>query len=144
MAVHFNGAEVRRQRAGGDWTLDFVVPMRDLDGIEIHVGPQGPLIDASGCGVLLLWSEAAARGGQAQFYGSIEGIFWGTREADVVEVVLEGRDQRADLTGGGTFVFREVLPGLREVVVRTADEIVGRDTVRVYAFAKSAIDISIR
>jgi len=118
--------------------------MRDLDGIEIHVGPEGPLIDPSGCGVLLLWSEAAARGGSASFYGSIEGIFWGTHEADVVEVALEGSDQRADLTGGGTFVFREVLPGLREVLVRTADEIVGRDTVRVYAFARSAIDISIR
>lgn len=143
VAVVLNGVRLERLRAGGDWTVDFVARARDLDGIELHVGPGGPLLEESECGVLLLWSSVAAMKAPVPFHGSIEGILWGERVDAVTEVVLEGTGRRAEVGPTGEFGFSDVLPGLRWVVVRTEDGATVRDSVRVYAFASSSTGIPV-
>jgi hypothetical protein len=141
--VFLNGAQVERKRAGGDWTLDFLVRTADLDGIELHTGPEGPLLDEDGCGVLLLWSDAPLLRSDVPFTGTVEGTFWGDGAELVSEVTLEPGGQRATFDRNGEFVFREIRPGLHWVVVKTAAGPVSRERVRVYAFARSWIDVPI-
>jgi hypothetical protein len=148
-----NGAFVSRRTLGGNWNLDFLVQIRDLHGVELHVGEEGPLIDESGCGILMLWSEHSrldAPGverrlveADAPFRGSVTGAFWGEGAKSVVEVRLEPGGQTGDFDNDGSFVFRSVLPGAYDVVVATADGPVARYPVRVYAYADSWIDAPI-
>ena len=142
LPVFLNGTRVRRQRTGGEWTLDFLVRTADLDGIEVHVGDGGPVLEGVDCGALLLWSEDAAMGDTPRFLGTIEGTVWGTGVQEVIDVSLEGHSLHAD--GQGDFRFGAVLPGLHRLVVRTGKGIVARDTVRVFAYNTSSIGIPVR
>lgn len=144
VAVFLNGARIRRHTAGGDWTLPFLIQASDLDGIEVHVGPGGPLMEEQDCGALLLWSRAAAAGEPAQFHGSIEGSVWGEGAESVTHVALEGSSRLAELDEKGNFRFDAVLPGLHRVLAQGPQGIVAADTVRVFAFATSSIGVLIQ
>ena len=143
VAVFLNGALAARGRVGGQWTVDFLAPTADLDGIELHVGPDGPILDEGGCGVLLLWSEAEGAGPAIPLTGTVEGTFWGEGADAVTEVLLEPGGQRATFNRKGEFAISEVPAGSHWVVVRTAAGQVARERVRVYAFAGSWIDVPI-
>lgn len=149
VAVVLNGATVSRRTHGGEWTINVLSPVRDLDGVEVHVGREGPVHDETGCGTLLLWSRKAARGGEEPFRGKIAGGFWGDagEVGRVTEVVLEPGGQLGqlgELDEKGNFVFAGVLPGVYHVVVKTAAGPVARERVRVYAYAETGLDILLR
>jgi hypothetical protein len=151
VTVVVNGAYVSRRTLGGDWTLDFLARTRDLYGLELHVGDEGPLMDESGCGVLLLWSDVSPLEGarverrlleaDEPFRGQVTGTFWGEGADTVVEVVLEPGGRIGSFDRQGEFVFRDVLPGLYHVVVRGPSGPLAREPVRVFAYADSWIDL---
>jgi hypothetical protein len=153
VSVVMNGVFVNRRTLGGGWTIDFLAEMRDLQGVELHVGELGPLVDESGCGILMLWSERSRLDPpgverrfveiDAPFRGSVTGAFWGEGAESVVEVRLEPGGQTGDFDNDGDFVFRSVLPGAYDIVIATADGPVARYPVRVYAYADSWIDAPI-
>jgi hypothetical protein len=148
-----NGAFVSRRTLGGGWNIDFLVEIRDLHGVELHVGEEGPLVDESGCGVLMLWGERSRLDPpgvdrrfveiDAPFRGSVTGAFWGEGADSVAEIRLEPGGQTGDFDNDGDFVFRSVLPGVYDVVIASADGPVARYPVRVYAYADSWIDAPI-
>lgn len=139
MDVWVNGMKADRRVGGGDWTLDFITWGSRLDGIEVHVGPEGPLIDERGCGYVLIWSMEAAAGEEAAFRGDVVGHLDGSIGTADVEIVLEPGQRHTGVGGDHTFEFLDVLPGSYAVVVVREGREVARQPVRVYAHARSSV-----
>lgn len=143
VAVSLNGARMLRSMTGGDWTVDFLVRLEDLDGVELHVGQEGPVRDEEGCGELLLWSRTLAMAADVRFRGRVLGSVWGEGAEKVMRVRLDPGGQLTSLDENGDFVFSDVLPGFYQVLVQTSGGTVGRGSVRVFAHANSWIDVRI-
>lgn len=137
-----NGAKTDRRTLGGDWTIDFLTLRMRVDGVEVHVGAEGPLIDESGCGYVLVWSERAATGDELPFRGDVEGRIQADPGVGSGEIVLEPGGRRTGLGRSGSFEFGDVLPGSYWVIVRSGGRELSRHPVRVYAFAKSTVELS--
>ena len=131
-----------RNITSGDWTVDLLVRPGDLDGLELHVGQEGPFPD-EGCGELLLWSRTMAREVDARFRGRVLGSVWGKGIEKVARVRLDPGGQLTSLDENGNFVFSDVLPGFYQVVVQTSGGTGGRGSLRVFAYADSRIDVRI-
>ena len=142
VTVSLNGARMARNITSGDWTVDFLVRPEDLDGVELHVGPEGPHPD-EGCGELLVWSRTLAKAMAARFRGRVMGSVWGEGVEQVTGVRLDPGGRLISLDESRAFVFSDVLPGFYQVVIQTSGGTVGRGSVRVFAYADSRIDVRI-
>ena len=61
LAVLLNGNDSKRIALFGArrlLTMDAAFQAKDLDGLEVHLGREGPTRDGLECGVVLLWVEA--------------------------------------------------------------------------------------
>lgn len=143
MAVFLNGVQADRQTAGGNWRLDYLTWRSRLDGIEVHTGAEGPLTDLDDCGYVLIWSEDALTGEEPPFEGDIAGHVARSAITVTIEAVLEPGSRSTGVGPDGSFEFLGVPPGLYTVVLRGDDKELVRQTVQVYAYARSSIDFDV-
>lgn len=141
MAVYVNGSPVSRRAAGGNWTVDFLASPRDLLALEVHGGMEGPVLDPQGCGNVLIWTRGEGPIADGSFRGSVSGVFRGPAAERVTEVALLPGTPLGSFGPSGDFSFLSVLPGAYEVVLKAGDAVVGREPVRVYAYAESRIEV---
>lgn len=145
LQVALNGVTVLRERSGGDWTVDILTSVEDLDGVEVHVGTESPLRDPSGCGQVLLWSERSEVRGEAPFVGTVEGGLSGP--VGMLEQVGQIRlDPGGLLTApdqDGLFAFPPVLPGPYVVTVMAGVREVVRREIWVFAFEETWVGVGL-
>jgi hypothetical protein len=121
--------------------LDARVGVPDLDALELHLGPDGPVYDPEGCGSLLLWDQSMQHVGDPEFSGSIGGQV----ESEVTDTIVgvrigsSGLLQRPD--SSGFFFFSELPPGEYEIEFVVRGRPVVRHRARVYAYMESQVEL---
>jgi hypothetical protein len=124
--------------------LDARVGVPNLDALELHVGPDGPVYDPEGCGSLLLWDQSMQHVRDPEFLGSIRGQV----ESEVADTVVgarigaSGRLQRPD--SAGFIFFSRLLPGEYEIEFVVRGRPVVRHEARVYAYLESRVELGVR
>ena len=141
VAVYVNGIRSERaQRAGSQLDLDELVAPRTLDGLELHLGPDGPVRTAGGCGSLLLWTEAFDD--SHPFRGQVVARVEGPAADTVTRAVLHP----IGLVGtrdGRRFYF-SVVPGTYEVAFLSGMDELDVRPVRVFAYQEAHVTLEVR
>jgi hypothetical protein len=121
--------------------LDARVGVPDLDALELHLGPDGPVYDPEECGSLLLWDQSMRYVGDPEFLGSIRGqVESDPRDAVVgVRIGSSGILQRPD--SAGVFAFSGLLPGEYQLEFIITEGSVAHQTVRVYAYKEAQVTL---
>lgn len=140
LPVFLNGSRVQRRRSAAG-TLDHLVPRGELDGLEVHLGDEGPVADP--CGAILLWSFARAETGDPRFHGRVVGEITGPRADTVIAVRIEPSDEHLILAGGSRFTSDSLLPGLYQVVYLTAAGPLNRRDARVFAHHDTRVGLEV-
>lgn len=124
-------------------SLDARVGLPDLDALELHLGPDGPVYDPEGCGSLLLWDHSMQHLEDPEFLGSIRGQIENESPDTVVGVRIEagGLLQRPDSTG---FFFSGLLPGEYQLEFIISERPVVHYRVRVYAYRESQVEMKVQ
>lgn len=138
--VMLNGVQMIRVREDRLLALDGLARPRELDGIEVHHGAEGPVHDPAGCGTVLLWTERITGAGDEPFVGRIVGMVAGEQADAVVEVRLDPVGLRTRPDREGRFEFFEVLPGAYDVVYLSATGPLARRSARVYAYSDTELE----
>ncbi len=164
--VYLNGTRIEVADLKAPIPLDSFVPARALDGLELHVGGEGPTFEPDGCGVLLLWSAEMRRREDLPFRGRVEGRVRSTSPDSIVGLELETQGGAVALEleppgsavalepglpvaavvpdPEGGFEFRDLLPGTYRLwFLGAGGRITGQD-VRVYAHQVSRVDVEMR
>ncbi|MBT8397739.1 MAG: carboxypeptidase regulatory-like domain-containing protein [Gemmatimonadetes bacterium] len=141
--VYMNGNRTSPHPVGGRSRLDDVFPMRAIQGLEYHVGSEGPVFEEDECGSLLFWSEEMRTHQDRPFRGTIEGTVLSSSPDSVIRVELEPTGARGVPGPEGGFSFPDLLPGEYELVFFTRSEAIARATLRVFAFQGSRLDLEI-
>ncbi len=141
--VYMNGNPTSPHPVGGSARLDDVFGVRMLEGLELHAGLEGPILEEGECGSLLLWSEGLQTPGDRSFHGTIEGTVQSTGVDPVIRVELEPTGVEQLLGSDGSFAFVDLLPGEYEVAFHTRAEVIARANLRVFAFRASRFDLEI-
>lgn len=141
--VYMNGNRTSPHPAGGRSRLDEVFPIQALQGLEYHVGSEGPVFEEDECGSLLLWSEEMRTLEDRPFRGAIVGTVLSSPPDSVVRVELEPTGSGRVLGPEGQFSFLDLLPGEYELVFFTRSEEIARATLRVFAFQGSRLDLEV-
>ena len=149
LSVLLNGNDLERSTrfgAGRRLVLDDALDLMyaafrasDLDGIEVHLGVEGPTRDESECGVVLLWVGAAADPLDPPFVGRIVATVSGEAADTVTSVVLDPTGERRTPEARGGIEFDALLPGLYYLTVFSRDEVLYNRSVRVYAFGETGV-----
>ena len=144
--VHFslNGNRLVRSLAGPRFTIDDLVPSRTIDGLEYHVGPDGPTFEADGCGRVLIWSADLRRRYERPFRGSILGQVRSSRPDTVIQVELLPSRRSYTPNPAGDFAFLGLLPGEYRVTYLSPSGQITEQLVRVFAFRESMLELDIR
>jgi len=140
--VRLNGNDSKRHARFGArrlLTIDAAFRAKDLDGLEVHLGPEGPTRDGLECGVVLLWAEAKADSLDPQFVGGIVATVSGEAADTVTSVVLEPTGERRTPDARGRIEFDTLLPGLYHLTFFSRDEVLYHRSVRVYAFGEREV-----
>lgn len=134
LGVMLNGVQMVRSLEDRVLTVDALARPRELDGIEVHHGEDGPVWNPSGCGTVLLWSERITGAQDEPFHGRIVGVVAGEHAEAVEAVRLDpvGTSTRPD--GEGRFEFFALLPGAYDVVYLSETGELARRRARVYAY----------
>lgn len=141
LQVYLNGVRMAPQDSAARVDLDARVGLPDLDALELHLGPDGPVHDPEGCGSLLLWDHSMQHVNDPAFLGGIRGQVEGEPPGTVVGVRLGsgGPLQRPD--SAGFFSFSGLLPGEYELEIVVPGRPVLRHTTRVYAYTESQVRV---
>lgn len=144
LQVYLHGVPMVVRDADARVDLDGRVGVPNLDALELHLGPEGPVRDPEGCGSLLLWDRSMRHVEDPEFVGSIRGRVEGVPIDGEIGVRLGtgGTLQRPD--PGGTFAFGGLLPGKYELEVVLRGETALRHVTRVYAHWESSVELRIR
>jgi hypothetical protein len=139
LQVYLNGVRMVPRDSEAQVDLDARVGVPDLDALELHLGPDGPVYDPVGCGSLLLWDRSMRHVRDPEFRGSIRGQVEGESPDAVsgVRIRSSGLLQRPD--SAGSFVFSGLLPGEYELEFIVTERPVARERVRVYAYTESQV-----
>ncbi|GMV04241.1 MAG: hypothetical protein AMXMBFR53_05220 [Gemmatimonadota bacterium] len=144
LQVYLNGVPMVVRDAETRVDLDARVGVPDLDALELHLGPGGPVYDAEGCGSLLLWDRSMRHVEDPPFVGSLRGRVVGL-PADTVSGVRIGPDgELRPPDSAGSFDFPGLLPGEYPVEVVLRGGAVLRRTARVYAHVESSVELRVR
>jgi hypothetical protein len=141
LQVYLNGIRMAPRDVEAQVDLDARVGVPDLDAVELHLGPDGPVYDPEGCGSLLLWDQSMQHVGDPSFLGSIRGQV----ESEVADTIVgvrigsSGPLQRPDSTG--SFVVSRLLPGEYEIEFVVRGRPVVRHRARVYAYIESQVEL---
>jgi hypothetical protein len=144
LPVYLNGVRMAPRDAEARVDLDARVGVPNLDALELHLGPDGPVYDPGGCGSLLLWDESMQHVRDPEFSGSIRGQV----ESDVADAVVGARIgasgllQRPD--SAGFIFFSGLLPGEYEIEFVVQGRPVVRHRARVYAYLESRVELGVR
>jgi hypothetical protein len=141
LQVYLNGVRMVPRDSLARVDLDARVGVPDLDALELHLGPDGPVYDPEGCGSLLLWNRSMRHVQDPEFSGSIRGQVQSQSPDRVagVRIGSSGPLQRPD--SAGVFSFLGLLPGEYQLEVIVAEGSVGRQSVRVFAFTESQVTL---
>ena len=141
LAVYLNGNRVERRDATTPRSLDIVSRMADVDGLEIHLGPEGPVRTADTCGAVLVWSARKLAATDEYFRGRLAGRVVRTGGAEVRAVRIEPSGDEVLLGRDGSFTVRRLLPGSYGLVVEGPEGVLTRVDTRVWAFAESWVEL---
>ena len=141
LQVYLNGVRMVPRDSLARVDLDARVGVPDLDALELHLGPDGPVYDPEGCGSLLLWNQSMRHVQDPEFSGSIRGqvLSQSPDRVAAVRIGSSGPLQRPD--SAGVFLFRGLLPDEYQLEVIVAEGSVGRQSVRVFAFTESQVTL---
>lgn len=143
LGVFLNGVPLVPRDPEARYDLDGRVGVAELDGLELHLGPEGPAYDPEGCGSLLLWDRSMRHVDDPAFVGGIRGrVVGGSPDAGVeVRIGPEGALQR--VTASGSFSFTELLPGEYQLEFVVSGRVVALHVARVYAGADSEVEVRV-
>ncbi len=137
---YVNGQRIARRDRPGGLGLDDIALPRDLAGVELHLGPDGPVDEE--CGALLLWLPAVGAP-EANFRGTLEARISGARRASIIAARLEPGGLHYGIGPDGTVRFDELLPGDYDVVFISQDGEIGTQSSRVYADVTSVVTLQV-
>lgn len=155
VSVYLNGYAVEFGRlnwSGGRWDLrasrpiryDDLVPLADIDGIELYGPGESPVAAESVCGTLLLWSRVLRPQLDEPFTGRLHGAVVDDATGAVVagvtvrltpglhEVVTDGR---------GLFAFPSLPPGEYRMEADYPDAAPWRGALTVKAFGTTEVEL---
>jgi hypothetical protein len=140
VAVYINGSRFGRARTpGSTMTIDALISLDAVAGLELHEGTEGPVLSVLECGSLMIWSPEADP--VYRFFGEITAVVLGSSADRVTSVVLEpgsvaGRRE-------GSYTYFSVLPGEYEVHFLQEGRLLDVRRVRAYAFAESEVSLEV-
>jgi hypothetical protein len=157
VSVYLNGSRLVQSAPQARVSLDALISAPSLDGLELHLGPDGPLWEADGCGSLLLWAWDRRGPDDQPFRGSIRGRIRSVRPDTAVAVRVRrarsgrpGESAAADTTlhldSEGAFALEGLLPGPYRLEILgpegapAASRVLGRQDLRIYAFRESLLE----
>jgi hypothetical protein len=124
-------------------SVDEILPMRVIDGLEYHIAPDGPVYEEDGCGSLLLWSREMRTRQDRTLRTSIAGRVLSSRPDTVLRVELEPMGRHQTPRSDGEFSFPDLLPGEYELVFVTDSGPVARLKARAYGFRESRFELEL-
>jgi hypothetical protein len=141
--VYVNGRRLHRMPMGERTSVDEILPMHVIDGLEYHIAPDGPVYEEDGCGSLLLWSREMRTRQDRTLRTSIAGQVLSSRQDTVLRVELKpvGRHQAPRFDG--EFSFPDLLPGEYELVFITESGPIASLKARAYAFRESRFELEL-
>jgi hypothetical protein len=144
LQVYLNGVRMVHRDSEARLNLDASVGLPELDALELHLGPDGPVYDPEGCGSLLLWDHSMQHVEDPEFLGSIRGQVESESPDTVVGVRIEagGLLQRPD--SAGFFFFSGLLPGEYQLEFIIPERPVVRYRARVYAYEESRVEMKVQ
>ncbi len=140
VAVYLNGSRYGRvDRGSNPMGLSRLIGTESIAGMELHEGPDGPVIPGLDCAALLIWSPEADP--VYGFLGDVTAVVAGGATELVTSVVLqpgsiEGRRE-------GRYTFFSVLPGEYEVHFVGEDRTLDVRVVRAFAFAETEVSLEV-
>jgi len=141
LQVYLNGVRMAPRDVEAQVDLDARVGVPDLDALELHLGPDGPVYDPEGCGSLLLWDQSMQHVGGPAFLGSIRGQV----ESEVADTIVGVRIGSSGLLqspdSAGFFFFSGLLPGEYEIEFVVRGRPVVRHRARVYAYTVAQVEL---
>lgn len=144
--IHVNGSRMEQRLAAADLSLDQLIRVYDLDGIEVFDADHAPLGDGTGCAVILAWSFRAADRRDPEFTGVLRGQALrgdGAGAVGDIEVVLEPGGWRQRTGSDGRFDFGALPPANYRVTATAPGGEAWTAEVRVRAYSASEILITI-
>lgn len=144
LGVHLNGVPMVPRGADARVDLDARVGVPDLDALELHLGPEGPVFDLQGCGSLLLWDRSMRHVEDPEFEGSVRVVVTDAPEGPGVGVRLGADGALRPLDADGSCVFEGLLPGAYPVELVVPGAATLRHTARVYAHVESTVELRVQ
>jgi hypothetical protein len=143
-ALYINGTRWSNRRPDRPiWFVD-VVPLFEIDAVELYAGIDAPVGDPGDCGALLVWSRARARSGDPPFAGRIEGVVRDTHGKPVAQitVTIEPTPDSATTDMQGRFVIDDLVPQEYRIVAGPAGAAI-LEPVEVRAFRTTSVELII-
>lgn len=144
LAVYFNGTRHVRRDFGGGTDFEGLLGLQLLDGIEIHAGPARPVLDPTGCGVVLLWSHEERDERDPAFVGTIHGVVRSEAPDSVRSIRVEPGGRVVSPDPQGRVTLSDLLPGPYELVLLGSEGELARHRARVYAYETTEVELTVR
>lgn len=135
-----------RQPASRPVRVDDILPLHDIDGLELYAPDASPVMSQSTCGALLLWSAQLRRTVDEPLRGGVRGSVTGDADGAPVagaRVTLRPLDVTRTTDQTGVFVFDDVPPGRYDLTVEVAGAPPWSAELTVKAFAVFELDVRV-
>ena len=143
LPVYLNGVPLVPSDPTAQVDLDGRVGLAELDGLELHLGPEGPVYDLAGCGGLLLWDRSMRHVDDPAFVGGIRGRVRGDIPDEGVDVRIGAAGPLQRVGASGSFTYAGLLPGAYDLEFIIPGQPVLRYTARVYAGMDVEVEVRV-
>ncbi len=144
LSAYLNGYRLDLRSSGFRLGLDSFLTPTELDALELHIGPSGPVFDENDCGSLLLWSHRHRSPSEPPFRGSIQGHIHSAAPDTVIQIRLHPGESAAVPGANGEFSFLGLRPGLYTLTPVSPGGPISPHSVRVYAHEVSRVEMNVR
>ncbi len=143
LPVYLNGYVLEMRGSEYRFGLDSFLDVREVDAIELHFGPNGPVFDQRECGCILLWSLDRRTRNDPPFRGSIRGVVKSSAPDSVVDVRLDPGGFSTVPGPKGEFSFSNLRPDAYRLNLTTINGPVAQHWVRVFAYEESHVELNL-